>query len=216
MNIKHIIILLGLTALMSCNGSGCNNSGDSATRGTIASTAPGQPIGQGLDIAGLVQKRGKIIVPACIIVPLDRIASVVGVSPDDIEIRDSSPNDVNPSHSSCFFKWEDSAVVSAGILLQVRKNPLKEEEYPDYIQMFIDSKRNVGEQDTDGGKYLFDTFPGFGDDGVYSHTSGKYFWQMGNKVLMSIAFNTSHTDEQQYQIASTLATDMINNYVQGF
>ena len=198
---------------MACNGKGCNEA--SGSQGTTAVTQGGT-VGKGLDIDAIAQKRGSLLVPACIVVPLTKISSLVGVSADAIDIADSSPKDANPSHSSCFFKWEDFDVVSAGILLQVRINPLGEDEYPDYIKMFIDSKRDMGERTIEGEVDKFITFEGFGDDGAYSYSSGKYFWQLGNKVLMSIAFNTSHTPEEQYKIATGLATEMVNNYANGF
>lgn len=216
MSIKHYFLLSTLSLFIACNGDGCGSSGASTVSSVATSAGGGAHIGKGVDVGAIAAKRGSLLVPACLIVPLDRVAKLVGVSSEAIDIRDSSPKDANASHSSCFFKWDDDRVVSAGILLQILKNPLGDEEYPDYVQMFIDSKRNSGEANIDGDKDIFKYFPGFGDDAVYSYVAGKYFWQMDNKVIMSIAFNTAHTEQEQFSIATALATDMINNYVKGF
>lgn len=210
-NIKHYLLLSFISLLIfSCDG-GCNQGNSSVEP---ISVALGESLGENLDIAALVQRRGKVLVPACLIIPISKISEILNLPIGDIEIRDSSPQDANPSHSSCFFKWEDPAVLSAGILLQLMKNPMGD-EYPDYIQRFIDSKRLTGEQTIEGDKELFQTFEGFGDDGAYSYEAGKYYWQMDNTVLMGIAFNTSHNEQQQYQIATEIATEMIQNYASG-
>ena len=62
---------------------------------------------------------------------------------------------------------------------------------------------------------VFKTLEGLGDDGAYSTEAGKYFWRLGDQVVFSIAFNTTHTPEQQYRIARNLGALLTQNYVDG-
>ena len=187
-----------------CNTESCNKKADAF--------APGQPIGQGTDLDKIFSKRGSYLVSSCYLVPVEEIASLLGINGNEITIKDSSPRDPKPSHNSCFFKFEDSRVVSAGILLQVMHNPLAE-EYPTWAAQMITSKRDIGEMSLEGAPDKFLKFEGFGDDGSYSLVASRYFWRLGDKVVFSIAFNTAHTPEQQYVLAQELAKKMTINYL---
>lgn len=176
--------------------------------------APGEIIGKGLDMDAIIAKRGSVLPEACSIIPAQFIAEVLGVPESGLTIKDSSPRDETASHNSCFFKWEDPNFVNAGILLQGYINPVSD-EYPDFIVEFIDSKRELGENTLEGVQDLFKTFEGFGDDGAYSTVSGRYCWRLGNKVVLSISFNTAHTPKEQYRIATILAKAFTENYIAG-
>ena len=172
------------------------------------------PIGKGLNIDEVISQRGRAIPSVRYLVPIEFIASQLGKTVADIVVKDSSPQGANATHSSCFFKWSDFEVNNAGILLQVMTNPLGD-EYPEYVEKFITSKKSLGEQDLDGAKILFKTLQGFGDDGAYSYEGGKYFWRLGDKIIMSIAFNSAHSPEDQYRIATAIGKQMVDNYVKG-
>ena len=172
------------------------------------------PVGKDLDIDAIIAQRGSLIPSVRVLVPIENIATELGKSVQEIIVKDSSPQGPKATHSSCFFKWSDFEVNNAGILLQVMMNPLGD-EYPDYVEKFISSKKSLGEQDTDGEKVLFQTLQGLGDDGAYSYEAGKYFWRLGDKVIMSIAFNSAHSPEDQYRIATSIGKQMVDNYVKG-
>ena len=182
--------------------------------GEFIPNTPTEHIGDGVDIDELIQRKGRVLDQACNLVPLQRIADALGVTPQEILLTDSTPRDANPTQSSCFFKWTDYTLPNAGIFLQMIRNPYPD-EYPDYLIQFVGSRKVNGEQNTEGLVDQFKGLEGFGDDGAYSISGGKYFWRLGDKVVFHIAFNTSHTPDQQYLIATTIAKHMTENYING-
>lgn len=170
-------------------------------------------IGKGLNMTEVIEKRGgRLLDNACSIIPRNTIAEALGKNSGDFKLTNSSPRDANRTHSSCFFKWSDFDVANAGILIQMMRNPVGD-EFPDWVVQFVKSKKELGESTADGEKDIFKTFEGFGDDGAYSTVGGKYFWRLGDQVVFSLAFNTGHAPEEQYDIAVKLATTMTQNYL---
>ena len=216
-----IIISLVAVLFLACNQSGQLNQETSDTPQSITQESHDnfQPkpsngvIGKGLNMTEVIEKRGgRLLDNACSIVPRKVIADALGKNTGDLKLTNSSPRDANRTHSSCFFKWSDFDVANAGILLQMMRNPVGE-EFPDWVVQFVKSKKELGESTADGEKDLFKTFEGFGDDGAYSTVGGKYFWRLGDQVVFSLAFNTAHSPEEQYDIAVKLATTMTQNYL---
>ena len=101
---------------------------------------------------------------------------------------------------------------NAGMFIQMIRNPFPD-EYPDYISKYVASYRTEGEQGVEMDPIYFKKFEGFGDDGSYSTEAGKYYWRLGEAVSFLIAFNTTHTPEEQYRIATTVAKEMTLNYI---
>lgn len=222
---NKFILLSAVLFITSCTG-GCNNGGEvSSDPATVivkgnAEHENFQPssttgsIGQGLDVDALLAKRRSMLGNACSIVPQKVVADALGLTPQDLILRNSTPRDDNPTHTSCFFKWEDYDLPNAGILLQLMRNPTPE-DFEEYVPVFIESFRLRGEQGVGEEPIVYRKFEGFGDDGSYSTEGGKYFWRLGDKIIFGIAFNTTHAPEEQYQIATTLAKVMTENYIKG-
>ncbi|MFT4567404.1 MAG: hypothetical protein ACI9FN_002370 [Saprospiraceae bacterium] len=210
MKLKHLVVLLTLAISIAA----CDGTKPTVVVKSFVPPTVDQPIGKGLNIDAIASQRGGLLTSARTIVPIEYIAAELGKTVQDIVVKDSSPGGPGATHSSCFFKWSDFEVNNAGLLIQIMINPLGD-EYPEYVEKFISSKKSLGEQDTEGEKILFQTLQGIGDDGAYSYEAGKYFWRLGDKVIMSIAFNSAHSEEGQYRIATSLAKQMINNYVKG-
>ena len=177
--------------------------------------APSGPIGENLNIAEIVEKRGgKLLPDACSIVPTGEIASILGLDESEIVLRNSTPRDENPTHSSCFFKWNEPGFPNSGILIQALRNP-NEIEYPNYVVQWVESTKTLGEQGMEGQPVYFKDFPGFGDDGSYSIEAGKFYWRLGDQIYFMIAFNAPFNAEQQYQMAEKLAYKVTKNYISG-
>ena len=206
------IFLVFLTLIIvSCNG-GCGGSGSTEVNEGFVPSRANKSIGQNVDLDAHIESRGKILGNACAIVPKKIIADALGIKVQDIYLRNSTPRDANPTHSSCFFKWDDNDLPNAGILLQMMRNP-NEDEFPGYVNKFIEAFRIKGESGIDEQPIYYQRFEGFGDDGSYSLEGGKYFWRLGDKIIFAIAFNTLHSYEDQYRIATTLAEVMTENYL---
>lgn len=198
MNFQKIVVFIGACILFL---SGCGEEGL-------------RPIGQGVDMEALIAKRGgKILPDACSLVPISEIAEILGLTEDQIFVRNSTPRDKNPTHSSCFFKWNEPNHPNSGILIQALRNP-DEVAYPDYISQWIESSKMLGEQGTEGGPVYFSDFTGFGDAGSYSYASGKYYWRLGEKLYFLVAFNATDTPELQFNRAQKLAYKITKYYIE--
>ncbi len=173
------------------------------------------PIGQNIDMEALLEKRdGKLLPDACSIVPTEEIAEILGLNSNQIIVRNSTPRDANPTHSSCFFKWDDPSYPNSGILIQAIRNP-NEIEYPDYVVQWIESTKTMGEQGIEGSPIYFEDFQGYGDDGSYSLEAGKFYWRLGSKIYFVLAFNTPFHPEAQFEMAEKLAYKVTKNYISG-
>ena len=217
---NKFVLFIWVVFIYSCSG-GCNQSQDNSMESPstssgefVPASAPtGNAIGQGFDIEAHIEKKGRILGNACSIVPKRTIAEALNVDVRDIYLRNSTPRDEKRTHTSCFFKWDDPELSNAGIMLQMMRNP-NEEEFIDYAKKFIEAFRVRGERGVEPGEVImYEKFEGFGDDGSYSTEGGKYFWRLGDKIIFGIAFNTLHTAQEQYQIATTLAKVMTENYM---
>jgi hypothetical protein len=194
--------------IISCNDNGCS----------IRKSAFEEkftPVGVNVNMTEVLAKRNGLLLPnSCNIVSLTDIADALNVQESMLEVTDSSPRGSNATHSSCFFKWPDDEIGNAGILFQAMRNPM-EDEIPNYIELFIESKRTSGEQGVGEAPDIFKTLEGLGDDGAYSTEAGKYFWRLGDQIIFSIAFNSPHSPEEQFRIARKLGVLMTQNYIDG-
>ena len=198
-----------------CCFSACNQGGgaDSASSsGEFVPEVPEVAIGANFDVESRLANRTRLLPSACAIVRRNEVAEVLGLTVQDLIVTNSTPRDRNPTHSSCFYKWDDGILSNAGVMLQMMRNP-NEEEFPDYVSAFIHAFRTKGERGLDEAPIIYEEFHGFGDDGAYSIEGGKYFWRLGEKIIFGIAFNTSHSPEEQYRIATDFAKLMTERFM---
>lgn len=148
---------------------------------------------------------------ACTLVSPSTIAALVGADKGAIEIKDGSTS--NSKHSrSCFFKWDDPGMSNAGVMVQVMTNPVVD-DVPDYLTLFIDSKKTQGEQAFNSKEtYLYKDFQGFGDDGAASFDMHKYLWRTGDQFAYMIAFNTTLNERQELAAARKIAAEVMQNF----
>ena len=203
MNMYRIIVLGALIGAMLTMGQGCD---DSAVKG---------PVGVGLDMDALLEQRGGVVVAeACTLVDIEDIAEALDLEPNEIEVTDSSYPGKNRKASSCFFKWDDFDLPNSGILIQTQRNTFAD-DYPNYFVGVIESKKTSGENGLAPETIFFDDFPDIGDDGAYSYKAGSCVWRLGDKVMLTISFNTTFSEERQYKVARKLAAKMTENYIAG-
>ena len=147
---------------------------------------------------------------ACSLISTKDIASIFGISEAAIEQKDAS-HTKSPYTKSCFYRWE-GASPNTGILVQVQANPV-EEEYAEWVSLFVSSKRTTGEKTMGTNEtFKYEKMEGLGDDGSYSHRLGKYVWRDGNKYAFMIAFNTNSAKELQMKNAKAIGNIMMDNY----
>lgn len=218
MNMKTIVLAsFAMIALLSvaCNcsgsGSGGSNSGSTSFHSLKIGDPPPTPIGQNVDLVALAARKGGRLDQACTLITDVEMALALGKTKEEIVLNNALSED-DPYHTACFYKWEDPELFNAGMFIQLMSNPY-DDELPTFVSQFIEQKRSNGERDVDGIATVFKQLSGWGDDGSYDVETAKYFWRLGEEVAFSIAFNTTHTQEEQYQIATHLATMLTDNYL---
>ncbi len=148
---------------------------------------------------------------ACTLLSESKIASLLNLDKNSLEVKDGS-NPQNLFSKSCFYKWEDEGVKNAGIMIQVMTNPV-EDEAPEYLSIYISSKKTRGEQSMDSDKpFIYKDFVGIGDDGAYSYEMHKYMWRKGNDYSFLLAFNAVLTEKEELEIAKKLAVEVMKNF----
>jgi len=149
-------------------------------------------------------KFDKILPDMCSIIPAALIAEISGIEESSILVKDGS----HPSNSfsrACFFKWEAPNEVNPGIMVQALSNPVKNES-PDYLELFINSKLQSGEQAFDSdSKVKFQPFTEYGDHGAYSYEMHKYIWRRGHKIAFTIAFNNTMSEQAELAAAKRIS-----------
>lgn len=196
-------VWVGLIVAILVLGQGCD---DGVVKG---------PVGVGLDMDAVLEQRdGVIVAEACTLVDIADIAEALDLEPNEIEVTDSSYPGKDRKASSCFFKWNDFDLPNSGILLQTQRNTFAD-EYPDYFIGVIESKKTSGENGLSPETIIYQDFPDIGDDGAYSYKAGSCVWRLGNKVMLTISFNTTFSEERQYKVARQIAAKMTENYVAG-
>lgn len=157
-------------------------------------------------------KSGALSLPdACSLVTDAEMASYIGVNVGEVEVKDGSGANATTSRS-CFFKWEDSGVPNAGVMVQVMKNPVQD-DVPEYLELYIENKKKSGEKSfQDDKSYKYEDFPGYGDAGAYSYPLHKYTWRIGRDYAFLIAFNANFSKSQEMDIAKKVADKMMANF----
>ncbi|MBK8699566.1 MAG: hypothetical protein IPN29_08490 [Saprospiraceae bacterium] len=117
-----------------------------------------------------------------------------------------------PSEKSCFFRFEDPKKPNGGIMLQIMTNPYPD-EIPDYPELVIKGKIEDGEQVPYDKKVIkFKPFNDLGDGGCYSYEAGKYHWKIKDQYVFLLAFNTSHDEATQKQLAVKIGKEIMRNF----
>jgi len=148
---------------------------------------------------------------ACTLLSTKTVSEIMKTDIKGVEIKDGS--NANSKHSrSCFWKWDDPGISNAGVMVQVMTNPVPN-EVPEYLRLFIDSKRTEGEQAFNSNEnYKYKNFDGFGDDGAYSHDMHKYLWRIGEEYSFMIAFNTTLQERKELAAAKKIAEEVMRNF----
>lgn len=205
---RLVIFILSVLLVISCS---TGQSNDGPYGNLKIGDPPSEPIGVGINIDSIYEARKGRLGSGCRLVSGKAMADILGLDIADVKLSNATPRDADPGQTACFYKWDDPELFNAGILVQLFKNPVGD-EFPDYISFFIDSKRDTGEQEADGTKVIFEKLD-WGDDGSYSTEVGKYYWRLGDKIVMAVVFNTSHEKRKQYQLATAIATEMTNSFL---
>jgi len=193
------MLLRILTLVMIVAFAGCK--GDKSTTATKAGDTP---------VAAPLEFDDRLPNP-CEVMATETIAGLVGTDAGALEVKDAS-NTQNLFSKACFFKWDDPNMTDAGVMVQIMTNPV-EEEAPEYLQMFIASKKTAGESTIGSDKkILYRDFPGFGDDGAYSNELHKYLWRLGDDFSFLLAFNTTLNKDEELAAAKVLATEIMQKF----
>lgn len=147
---------------------------------------------------------------ACSLVSESTVARLLGID-GGMTVKDGNAGRPQKHNRSCFFKWEDNNFVDAGILIQVMTNPIKDEA-PEYLAMYIDTRKKDGESKYEGGEvYPYHQFD-MGTDGAYSHGVHKYLWRDGYKYGFMIMFNYNLSEERELAVAKEIASEVMKNF----
>jgi len=144
---------------------------------------------------------------ACDLLTEETIAKYLNIPAKSINLADgSSPK--NALQRACFFKWDGSEIKNAGVMVQVQQNPVAD-DVPDYLTYMVSSLKTQGENDMNGGTTKFKNWEGFGDEGAYSTSVGKYVWRVGNDWAFMVAFNTTLKPKQEKKAAEAFAKEVM-------
>jgi hypothetical protein len=153
----------------------------------------------------------RLLQDACSLISPKYIARVLGVDQGSINVKEGSKTGRTIARS-CFFKWE-SEIPNGGILVQIQKNPVPD-DFPEYVQYFISTKKREGENSFSEGGYVYEftDWGTVGDEGAYSSEAGKYYWRLGNEYIFMLAFNLALEESEQLAAANKLAPEIMKNF----
>jgi len=205
---RLFIFLIFALPILICS---CGQESDDPYGSLKLGDSPPVPIGKNINIDSIFEARKGRLGSGCRLVNGIAMAEVLGLEVQDVKLSNATPRNADPGQTACFYKWDDPQLFNAGILVQLLKNPTKD-EFPNYISFFIEGKKTRGEQEADGAGAIFEHLD-WGDDGAYNSKTGKYYWRLGEKIAFAIAFNTTHSERKQYQMATAIGTQMTNSYL---
>lgn len=147
----------------------------------------------------------------CQLVSKQTIASLFNIDPIYISPVDGSPDGNKREHRACFYKWDDPNFPNTAILIQLQTNTM-DEEYENWMSMSIANKRTTGETMMgDREPHIFKLFPNVGTDGSYNYEIGKYYWRIGNDLMIMLAYNMDISEEHQFSSAKAIAKELMDN-----
>jgi len=149
----------------------------------------------------------KILPDPCATVSREDIANLLSKSVDLITHKNS--NSASSTTRSCFYRWSDSKVPNAAILLQALGNPVPD-EFAGWATAFIENKKSNGERllsDPDTPiKYV--TLKGLGEHTCYNLQESKCYIRIGDIVYL-IATNGIEDDKTKMNIFKTLGSKIL-------
>ena len=166
------------------------------------------------NIESTLEERINHIPDMCTLVSLTDISSSLSIASNDIRSRNSDQLTSSVSNRSCFFKWDDSNYPNSGILMQV-KTQSPSSDFDNWAILFMDNIRAQGAQKMgDPTKYGYKIITGMSDEGLFNTDVGEYYWRFSDKVILHLAFNSRHEQEEQMKLAIDLGSTMIENFLE--
>lgn len=210
---NKLIFLAAVLLLSSCQCNSGEGSTSQITKTETGDALSSQNLMEGVNIDLLLANKTDLLPEMCELVSLDEIAAALSLDVSQLTTKNSTPAGAKPNQRTCFFKWNDPNYPNTGIMMQALRNPM-EVEFPEYIEVYMTSKRQNGENKLgDDFVHQFKDLGGMADEGIYNADVGKYYWRFSDKVILHLAFNTIHEQEEQFDIAMILGTKMIKNFL---
>ncbi len=157
--------------------------------------------------AAAKDRTARVLPDPCSAVDKTDIAKLLGKSTDMITHK----NGGSPSSTtrSCFYRWSDSKIPNAAILLQALGNPVPD-EFSGWASAFIENKKSNGERllsDPDTPiKYV--TLQGVGEHSCYNLKESKCYYRVGDVVYL-VATNGIDDEEIKMDIFKTLGKKIL-------
>jgi len=163
---------------------------------------------EGVDINAKLAARSNLLEDMSQLVPLQNIADALSLEVSQLK---KVPNRAANSNT-CFFKWEDPSFPNTGIMMQVKTNPYPS-DLPNWAMVTMNRLRANGENGLVEDNYRYKELPGMATEGLCNADIGKYYWRFSDEVILFLAFNTMHEQDEQIKIANNLGAQMIKNYL---
>lgn len=190
MNLKNILLLLGLFAVGACKQD--------------AKVLPSE--GQ---INPISTQRTDELPFACDIFSAEEMLKILDMKVD-LEVLDGNRNTSSENSTSCFYRWNDENYGMSGAVIQISRNPYPE-EIPDYINTYMNNKRWEGENSYDDPNTVFkySDMEGFDFPVIYNRETYKYYFGVKNTFLCSVVFNYPAPPEQLDAWFKEIASKMV-------
>ncbi|MDG2450787.1 MAG: hypothetical protein P8M34_14155 [Saprospiraceae bacterium] len=195
----QIFFLLISLFMISCDGVKNNKDGKAGFEKSLI---------EGVDINAKLAARSNLLEDMSQLVPLQNIADALGLEVSQLKKVPSRAANSN----TCFFKWEDPNFPNTGIMMQVKTNPYPS-DLPNWAMVTMNRLRANGENGLVEDNYRYKELPGMATEGLYNADIGKYYWRFSDEVILFLAFNTMHEQDEQIKIANNLGAQMIKNYL---
>jgi len=162
-------------------------------------------------------KYSKTIIPVkdlklpsgCILVSVDWVKKNI---PCDTFNIDSKFSDAGVGSVGCFYRWPTTTKPNAGFMINVMVNPYEEETKTWASSMIEAYKTGMNGTTAENSSENYKIFEGFGDEGAYSYTLGRYYWRIGNNYVITLAFNMDVDAETQLGYAKKIASEVMRNF----
>lgn len=145
----------------------------------------------------------------CSLVSVDWIKKNIPCDSFNIEAKRS---EASAGSIGCFYRWPTATKPNAGFMVNVMVNPFEEETTTWASAMIGAFKTGQNGTTAENSSENYKLFEGFGDEGAYSYTLGRYYWRIGNNYVVMVAFNMDVNAETQLGYAKKIATEVMNNF----
>ena len=199
------VLFLAICTLFGCNGNK-DNKVNVSPEGNVALE---KSIIEGVDLDQVLINKAPLMADMSNLVPVEEIATALNIDPSKIT---KVPNQA-ANTNTCFFKWDDPNFPNTGIMMQMKTNPYPD-ELPEWAVVTMSGLRQDGETALgEDFNHRYKELRGMASEGLYNADLGKYYWRFSDKVVMFLAFNTIHEQQEQFEIATEIGTKMIKNYL---